>query len=126
MPPPATPHITQDPGKKITARPGDEPSTQPEQADLETLGTALSAIGCKTILTTGEDRQPCLDVINPQARAASRRIYAQADYFWWPTAEPIALRTEIPAAANLIAAALGSSRPHARTREESQHHDSTA
>lgn len=46
-------------------------------------------------------------MINPQARTLTRRIHAQADYFWWPTAEPIALRTEIPTAATLIADTLG-------------------
>jgi hypothetical protein len=77
-----------------------------EQADLETLGAELSALGCKTILTTGEGRLPRLDVINPQAPTISKHIRARADYFWWPTAEPIAPRTAIPAAANLIAHAL--------------------
>jgi hypothetical protein len=79
---------------------------QAERADLETLGDELSALGCKTILTTGEGRQPRLDVLNPLAPAISKRIHAQADYFFWPTAEPIAPRTAVPAAANLIARAL--------------------
>jgi hypothetical protein len=38
--------------------------------------------------------------------STSKHVYAQADYFWWPTAQPIAPRTAIPAAANLIAHAL--------------------
>jgi hypothetical protein len=80
--------------------------TQAERDDLESLGTELSALGCKTILTTGEDRQPRLDVINPMAPTISRHLYAQADYFFWPTAEPIAPRTAIPAAASLIARTL--------------------
>lgn len=74
--------------------------------DLETLGDELSALGCKTVLTTGEGRQPRLDVLNPLAPALSKHICAQADYFFWPTADPIAPRTAIPAAANLIARAL--------------------
>lgn len=87
----------------------------PEQADLEALADELSALGCKTILTTGEGRQPCLDVLNPLAPALSKHIYAQADYFWWPTAQPIALRTAIPAAANLIAHALATTSPTTHT-----------
>jgi hypothetical protein len=87
------------------------PSTTPhtEQADLETLGAELSALGCKTVLTTGESRQPRLDVLNPLAPTLSRRIYAQADYFFWSSAEVIAPRTAI-AAASLIARALATSR----------------
>jgi hypothetical protein len=97
-----------------------EPITdsQAAQADLESLGTELSALGCKTILTTGEGRSPRLDVLNPLAPTISKHIYAQADYFWWPTAEPIAPRTAIPAAANLVARALatiGSARTASRT-----------
>jgi hypothetical protein len=106
MPPPAT-DTTHGPGQQATAHPDGATGPQSERADLEALGTALSALGGKTILTTGEGRQPRLDVVNPRARSISRRIHAQADYFWWPTAEPIALRAEIPAAATLIAAALG-------------------
>jgi hypothetical protein len=89
--------------------------TQHEQADLEALATALSALGCKTILTTGENRQPHLDVLNPQAPTISRRIYAQADYFWWSTIEPIALRTAIPAAVSAIARALAATPTPAAT-----------
>jgi hypothetical protein len=86
---------------------GPSADIQSERADLETLGTELSALGCKTILTTGDGRQPRLDVINPLAPTISQHIRAQADYFFWPTtAEPIAPRTAIPAAANLIARAL--------------------
>lgn len=104
MPPPAT-------GTEHNA------GTLAEQADLEILGTKLSALGGKTILTTGEGRQPHLDVLNPLAPTISKRIHAQADYFWWPTAEPIAPRTSIPTAASLIAGALalGPARPAART-----------
>ena len=87
--------------------PLDTTDGQTERADLESLGAELSALGCKTILTSGEGRQPRLDVLNPLAPAISKRIHAQADYFWWPNvAEPIAPRTAIPAAANLIARAL--------------------
>jgi hypothetical protein len=85
---------------------GTTADTRTEQADLESLGAELSALGCKTILTTGAGRQPRLDVLNPLAPTISRRIHAQADYFWWPTAEPIAARTAIPAAARRIARAL--------------------
>jgi hypothetical protein len=63
-------------------------------------------LGCKTILTTGEGRQPRLDVLNPLTPSVSRCVHAQADYFFWPSAEPIAPRTAVPAAANLIARAL--------------------
>jgi hypothetical protein len=83
-----------------------DPDTCTEKTDLEALGTELSTLGCKTVLTTGEGRKPRLDVINPLAPTISNHICAQADYFWWPTAEPVALRTAIPAAANLIAHAL--------------------
>jgi hypothetical protein len=80
-------------------------ATRAERADLETLGTQLSALGGKTILVTGEDRRPCLHVLNPLAPAISKRIYAQADFFWWPPAEPVGPRTAI-AAASVIARAL--------------------
>lgn len=82
------------------------PDARTEQADLETLGTELSALGCKTILITGDDRLPCLHALNPQAPAISRRIYAQAGFFWWLAAQPIGPRTAIPAAATHIARAL--------------------
>jgi hypothetical protein len=90
--------------------------TQAERDDLQSLGTELSALGCKTVLTTGEGRQPRLDVLNPLAPAISKHVYAQADYFFWPTAEPIAPRTAIPAAANLIAHALSAGPPRSATR----------
>jgi hypothetical protein len=77
-----------------------------EQADLETLGTELSALGCKTILITGDDRLPCLHVLNPQAPDISKHIYAQAEFFWWLPAQPIGPRTAIAATASLIADAL--------------------
>jgi hypothetical protein len=89
--------------------------SQDEVNDLKCLGAELSALGCKTILTTGEGRQPRLDVLNPQARTLSRRIHAQADYFFWgTTTEPIAPRTAIPAAANLIARTLATTPTRAR------------
>jgi hypothetical protein len=101
----------------MTHQPDRTTDTYTERADLEALGAELSALGCKTILTTGEGRQPRLDVLNPLAPAISRRIYAQADYFFWPGAEPIAPRTAVPAAANLIARALAATptRTAART-----------
>jgi hypothetical protein len=85
---------------------GTTADSRTERADLESLGTELSALGCKTILTTGEGRQPRLDVLNPLAPTVCQHIRAQADYFFWPTAEPIAPRTAIPSAATLIAHAL--------------------
>jgi hypothetical protein len=89
----------------------DTDDTRTERADLESLGAELSALGCKTILTTGEGRQPRLDVLNPLAPSISKRIHAQADYFFWPNADPIAPRAAIPAAANLIAHALAATSP---------------
>jgi hypothetical protein len=124
MPSPAT-NTAYGPGGSVTAHPGNMAS-DPEQTDLETLGTALGLLGCKTILTTGQGRQPCLDVLNPQARTSSTRIRAQADYFWWPTAEPIALRSEILAAASHIADALGVIHACTRATGGSHPHDSTA
>jgi hypothetical protein len=102
----------------LPAQPPNTPaaeSSQAEKDDLESLGTELSALGCKNILTTGEGRQPRLDVINPMAPTISRHLYAQADYFFWPTAEPIAPRTAIPAAATLIARTLALTASPART-----------
>jgi hypothetical protein len=80
--------------------------TDADPADLEALGTELSALGCKTILITGEGRQACLHVLNPLAPAISKRIYAQADFFWWPPTQPIGPRTAIPATASVIARAI--------------------
>lgn len=84
------------------------PDTDPHavKADLEALGVALSALGGKTILVTGDDRLPCLHVLNPQAPTISKRIYAQPGFFWWPPAQPIGPRTDIPAIATLIARTL--------------------
>lgn len=85
---------------------GTTADTRAERADLEDLGAELSALGCKTILTSGEGRQPRLDVLNPLAPTICQHVHAQADYFFWPTAEPIAPRTAIPSAASRIASAL--------------------
>jgi hypothetical protein len=84
----------------------DTPDTHTARADLEALGTELSNLGGKTILVTGDNRLPCLHVVNPQAPSMTRRIYAQADFFWWPPAQPIGPRTAIPATAQQIARAL--------------------
>jgi hypothetical protein len=90
------------------------PDTPTEPADLEALGTELSALGCKTILITGENRQPCLHVLNPQTPTITRRIYAQADFFWTPPAQPLGPRTAIPDTAQHIAHTLALTRtaPH--------------
>jgi hypothetical protein len=105
-----------------------EPTTNAhtESADLELLATELSALGCKTILTTGEGRQPRLDVLNPLAPALSKNIYAQADYFFWPAAQPIAPHTAIPATANLIAHALATTPATARPPKRTRPYDPTS
>lgn len=93
----------------LPAQPRETPAPQPaqdERDDLEALGAALSALGGKTILVTGDDRLPCLHVLNPLAPAVSKHIYAQPGFFWWPPAQPIGPRTDIPAIATLIARAL--------------------
>ncbi|HEY2578451.1 MAG TPA: hypothetical protein VGI74_19285 [Streptosporangiaceae bacterium] len=43
---------------------------------------------------------------NPQVTALSERIFAQADSFFWPWAEPIASRDEVTAAATIVARVL--------------------
>ncbi|HEY3732505.1 MAG TPA: hypothetical protein VGL63_01185 [Streptosporangiaceae bacterium] len=91
------------------AVPGDTTDADAEITDLEKLATELGPRGCKTILTTRDGRIPQLDVLNPQAPALTCRIYAQADYFWWPHAEPIASRDDIHAAADAIARTLATS-----------------
>ncbi|HEY3735794.1 MAG TPA: hypothetical protein VGL63_17965 [Streptosporangiaceae bacterium] len=85
---------------------GSTADTQAEIADLEKLAGELGPRGCKTILTIRDGRLPHLDVLNPNVPTLDGRIYAQADHFWWSHAEPIALRTHIPAAADAIARAL--------------------
>jgi hypothetical protein len=91
----------------MPAQSSHDTGTQAEQDDLERLATALGPHGCKTILVTRDGRLPYLDVLNAQAPALSGRIYASADHYWWSTAEPIAPRDQIPAAAQAITRTLG-------------------
>ncbi|HEY3733733.1 MAG TPA: hypothetical protein VGL63_07435 [Streptosporangiaceae bacterium] len=76
--------------------------TQAEQADLERLAAELSTRGLKTMLVTGDGRPPCLHVVNPEAAALSERVFAQADFFWWPWAQVIDRRDQPAAAAAAI------------------------
>lgn len=40
--------------------------------------------------------------MNPLAPTISKRIYAEPDFFWWPPAQPIGPRGNIPAVASVI------------------------
>jgi hypothetical protein len=79
---------------------------QEVQGDLEKLAAELSTRGFKTVLAVQEGRLPNLDVLTPDAAVVSERVYAQADFFWWPWAQVIDRRDQIPAAADAIARAL--------------------
>jgi hypothetical protein len=86
----------------MAAHPGHPTDTQAEQDDLDRLGAELVTRGYHAQLATPHGRLPYLDVRNPQAAVMSEHIYAQADAFFWPWAEPIAGRGQISAAADII------------------------
>jgi hypothetical protein len=74
--------------------------------DLTRLAAELSARGCKTVLTTGEARQPRLDVSNPRAALLAETVYVTDGSFCWSWQEPIAGVGEVDTAAGILARVL--------------------
>jgi hypothetical protein len=81
-------------------------STESEQADLQTLATALAARGYRVALHTPPGRLPYLDVRNPSASVLSEKVYAQADSYWFSWCERIAGCDEADTAAGILARVL--------------------
>jgi serine/threonine-protein kinase RsbW len=102
------------------ADPGDVPASLPGHAhqdreslvDLEKLSAELGAHGLPTRLVTQPGKIPYLEVGAPHGPAAPERVYAQADWYFWPTAERIAARDDQATAARTIAHTL---RTHPRS-----------
>jgi hypothetical protein len=74
--------------------------------DLTRLAAELSARGCKTVLSTGEGRQPRLDVSNPRAALLSETVYVADGAFCWSWQEPIAPVADVSTAAGILARVL--------------------
>ena len=83
-------------------RPADADAT----ADLEKLAPELEARGLRTRLVVPEGRLPYLAVHAAGTPALGEKVYAQADWFFWPHAQRIAACDDLPAAADTIAQAL--------------------
>jgi serine/threonine-protein kinase RsbW len=76
------------------------------RAELEKLAAELTTRGLTAHLVIRTDRLPCLAVTGGMASGPPQRIYAQADWFFWPYAERIAACDDLTGAADAIARAL--------------------
>lgn len=76
------------------------------RAELEKLAAELTARGLTAHLVIRPDRLTCLAVSHGRASGPPQRIYAQADWFFWPYAERIAACDDLTPAADAIAHAL--------------------
>jgi hypothetical protein len=90
-----------------------QPITHPdEQAvldDLTKLAIALTERGYQAQVYTPPGKLPFLYARNPRVTALSERIFAQADNFFWPWADPIAARDQVTEAATTVARVLATS-----------------
>jgi hypothetical protein len=77
-----------------------------DTAALERLADELGTRGYAVTLITAEGRRPTLAVRNPAAPALSENVMADAEWFWWPWADRIALTADVPAAATTVARVL--------------------
>ena len=77
-----------------------------DTAALEKLAAELGPRGYEVTLITAEGRRPTLAVRNPRAPLLSENVMADAEWFWWPWADRIALTTNVPAAAESVARVL--------------------
>lgn len=84
------------------------PDDQAVLDDLDKLAAALTERGYLAQVCTPAGRLPFLHARNSQVSALSERIFAQADNFFWPWAEPIAARDQVTEAAATIARVLAS------------------
>jgi serine/threonine-protein kinase RsbW len=82
------------------------PDIDDGHAELEKLSAELTHIGLTAHLVVRADRLPYLAVTNGRTSAPPQRIYAQADWFFWPTAERFAACDDLTAAAGAVACAL--------------------
>jgi hypothetical protein len=83
---------------QVPQRPGDDEAL----AELDTLAAELGARGLTVRLVTPEGRLPHLAVHLPAVPALAERIYAQADWHFWPYAERIAACDDVMTAADTI------------------------
>jgi len=85
-------------------QPGDD--DQDAEADLERLAAEMTARGYQAAVRQPAGRLPYLDVCNPRASVMAERVYAQADWFFWPWAQRIAQCGQPAAAAAIVARVL--------------------
>ena len=94
----------------MSLQPDHDTITRPDEEaildDLGKLAAALTERGYVAQVRTPAGRLPHVYAHNPQVTALSERIFAQADSFFWPWAEPIASRDEVTAAATIVARVL--------------------
>jgi hypothetical protein len=90
----------------MTAPTGNVDSAREDQADLERLAAELRQRGLRAKLCTSAGKLPYLHVRNPETRALSKRVYAQADSFWCSWTERIAGCDDTRAAAAMLSRAL--------------------
>ena len=80
-----------------------------EQSILEDLGKLAAALNERGYLARVQAPAGKLAHVyarNPQVAALSERIFAQADSFFWPWAEPIASRDQVTETATAVARVL--------------------
>jgi serine/threonine-protein kinase RsbW len=70
--------------------------------ELDKLAAALTACGLQAQLVTPKDRLPYLNVCDTKTPGLTERVYSQADWYFWPTAERIAACDDITTAADTI------------------------
>ena len=85
---------------------GHDDSDDDTTGELDKLAAALTACGLHAQLVTPKDRLPYLNVCDPKTPGLTERVYSQADWYFWPTAERIAACDDITTAASTIARAL--------------------
>ena len=103
---PGTDHLTRElttPEATMPTHPRDDDAGQ---ADLETLAAELTAQGLRAQLITPPGRLPRLEICHPGAPLPQESVYAQADWYFWPTAERIAACDDVTTAARTITQAL--------------------
>jgi hypothetical protein len=72
------------------------------QAELARLAAELTASGWHARLITPRNGPPHLDLDDDGAPDPPERIYAQSDWYFWPTAERIASCDDVATAARAI------------------------
>ena len=80
-----------------------------DTAALEKLAAELGTRGYEVSIIIAEGRRPILAVRNPAAPMLSETVLADAEWFWWPWADRIALTADVPAAAETVARVLAAS-----------------